>query len=39
MKNKQKEIDECKELLKNPSLKYNERVGIEYYLKSMEDKE
>ena len=33
---KQNEIEECKELLKNPLLRYNERVGLEAYLKDLE---
>ena len=34
---KQKEIEKCKEILKNPNLGYNERANLESYLKSLED--
>ena len=34
---KQKEIEKCKEILKNPLLRYNERASIETYLKSLEE--
>ena len=32
---KQREIEKCKETLKNP-LGYNERISLEAYLKSLE---
>ncbi len=34
---KTREIEKCKEVLKNPALRYNERAGIEAYLKSLEE--
>ena len=34
---KLREIEKCKESLKNPKLRYNERVGLESYLKSLEE--
>jgi len=36
---KQREIEKCKESLKNPNLGYNERVSLETYLKSLEEEE
>ena len=36
----QREIEKCKETLKNPLLGYNQRTNIESYLKSLgEEKE
>jgi len=36
---KQREIEKCKESLKNTGLGYNERVSLETYLKSLEEEE
>lgn len=33
---KLKEIEECKEILKNPLLGYNQRGSMESYIKSLE---
>jgi len=33
---KLREIEKCKETLKNPSLGYNQRASLESYLKSLE---
>jgi len=33
-----REIEKCKEILKNPTLRYNERTNLEFYLKSLEKK-
>jgi len=33
---KLREIEKCKESLKNPKLGYNERANLESYLKSLE---
>ena len=34
---KLREIEKCKEILKNPLLGYNQRAGLESYLKSLEE--
>lgn len=36
-KSRQKEIGECKEILKNPLLGYSQRASIESYVKSLEE--
>ncbi len=36
-KSKLREIEKCKEILKNPSLGYNQRANLESYLKSLGD--
>jgi len=33
---KSREIEKCKEILKNPLLGYNQRASMESYLKSLE---
>ena len=33
---KLREIEKCKEILKNPTLRYNERANLGTYLKSLE---
>lgn len=33
---KSREIEKCKETLKDPSLGYNQRANLESYLKSLE---
>lgn len=33
---KLREIEKCRETLKNPSLGYNQRASLESYLKSLE---
>lgn len=35
---KLREIEKCKEALKDPSLRYNQRANLESYLKSLEIK-
>lgn len=32
---KAKEIEECKNILKDPSIGYNQRVNLEFYIKSL----
>ena len=34
---KQKEIEKCKEMLKNPTLGFSQRSNLEIYLKSLEE--
>lgn len=34
---KSREIEKCKESLKNPALRYHERANLETYLKSLEE--
>ena len=33
---KSREIEKCKEILKDPSLGYNQRANLESYIKSLE---